>query len=98
MSLTGVFLKFASQNNFLSFKYILYYSLALGVLAVYAVFWQIILKKFELYIAYGNKAIGTVWAFVWSYFIFNDKITLNMIIGAALIISGSILMVTKDVK
>ena len=43
-SLTGVASKFASGEDFLSFKFILFYGLVLFGLFVYAIAWQQIIK------------------------------------------------------
>lgn len=43
-SSSGVFLKFASMYEFLSFKIIFYFGMTVAVIGVYAVLWQDVLK------------------------------------------------------
>ena len=56
-TLSTVFAKFASGQEFMSFKFILYYGLEMLILAVYAVVWQQLIKKFDISVAYANKAM-----------------------------------------
>ena len=97
-SLSGIFFKFASKNIFMSFNFIAFYSMGLMILAIYSFFWQIILKEFELYVAYGNRAMVTIWSFIWSFFIFHETINFKMIFGGILITIGTILLVVKNDK
>jgi len=97
-SFAGVFLKLASFYPFFSFKFVSFYAVALFIMVIYAFFWQIILSKFKLTTAYANKGIGIMWTFVWGRLFFGEAITINMIIGAMLIITGVILLVTKNVE
>ena len=50
-TLSTVFAKFASGQEFMSFKFILYYGLEMLILAVYAVVWQQLIKKFDISVA-----------------------------------------------
>jgi len=60
-SLSSLCSKFASQYEFLSFKFCLYYFLVLLFLFMYALGWQQVLKHLDLTTAYANKAITNVW-------------------------------------
>lgn len=93
-SLTGIFSKLASQNEFLSFKFIVFYGLALMGLFIYAILWQQVLKKLPLTTAFANKSITVVWGMFWGTMFFREKISLFMIIGAVIIIGGIYLVVT----
>lgn len=62
-------------------------------LAVYAFFWQKILKRVELSVAYANKAAGLLWTLVWSAFFFGEQVTVRNMIGLLVICAG-VLMVT----
>ncbi len=95
-SLSGVCSKLASQHQFLSIEFCLYYSGILILLAMYAVVWQQIIKKIPLTVAFANKAITIIWSFVWSVILFDDKITINKIVGMLLVISGIVLFVMSD--
>ena len=72
------------------------YGLLLVIMAVYAVLWQQILKKLPLNVAYANKAVTVIWGLIWGMIIFKEQITLNNILGAALIILGIYVVVKAD--
>ena len=87
-SSTGVFSKLASAEEFLSLGYLLRFGLVVLALGVYAVLWQIILKRFPLSRAYLYKSITVIFSLTFAFFIFGERITVQNILGAVLIISG----------
>lgn len=95
-SLTGIFSKMASKYDFLSFKFIFFYSMVLFILFVYAVLWQQILKLMPLTTAYLNKAVVVVWGIIWGSLIFHEKITWNMILGSIIIVLGVCVVAKGD--
>ena len=95
-SLTGVASKFAAGEEFMSFKFILFYGLSLFGLFIYAFVWQQIIKHMPLITAYANKGVTVIWGILWGYFIFSEEITIRKIIGAIIIIAGIVLIVTAD--
>ena len=95
-TLSTVFAKFASGQEFMSFKFILYYGLEMLILAVYAVVWQQLIKKFDISVAYANKAMGLLWSIVWSILIFNETITIKNVIGVVIVIVGTIIVNSED--
>ncbi len=97
-SLTGVASKFAAAEDFLSFKFILFYGLVLFGLFIYAIGWQQIIKHMPLISAYANRGVTVIWGIVWGYFIFSEEITVRKLIGAAIIICGIVFIVTADAK
>lgn len=94
-SFCGVFSKLASQNEFLSIKFIIFYVISILILGIYAILWQQILKKFSLTTAFFNKAITIIWGMLWGIIFFKETITLNMIIGAIIVLIG-VGLVVKD--
>ncbi|MCM1272133.1 MAG: EamA family transporter [Clostridium sp.] len=78
-----------------SLKFLLAYGMVLVIMFAYAIVWQQILKKFDLTIAYANKAAVILFGIVWGAIIFREKISWNMIVGSVIIIIG-IWMVAKD--
>ena len=94
-SFCGVFSKFASQNEFLSMKFIIFYGISILILGIYAILWQQILKKFSLTTAFFNKAITIIWGMLWGIIFFKEAITINMIIGAIIVLIG-VGLVVKD--
>lgn len=85
---------FLSKGIF-SFEFLGTLALTFIILAVYAYFWQRILKKVELSIAYLSKGVGLFWTLLWSALVFKEKITLGNVIGLVIIIAG-IIMVNLD--
>ena len=95
-TLSTVFAKFTSGQEFMSFKFILYYGLEMLILAVYAVVWQQLIKKFDISVAYANKAMGLLWSIVWAILIFNETITIKNVIGVVIVIVGTIIVNSED--
>ena len=95
-TLSTVCAKFASGQEFMSFQFILYYGIEMMILGVYAIIWQQLLKKFDVSIAYANKAMGLLWSIVWAILIFNDTITIKNVIGVLIVIIGTIIVNNED--
>lgn len=77
-------------------KFILFYSLVLLDLAVYAIVWQQILKELPLVSAYANKAVTVIWGLIWGMVIFKESLTIWNVIGAIVIIIGIYIVVRAD--
>jgi drug/metabolite transporter (DMT)-like permease len=95
-SFSSVLSKLAANEEFLSFKFCLCYGGIIILLGIYAIFWQQIIKKLPLTSAFANKAITIIWGILWGMLFFNEKLTLGMIIGSLLIISGIVLYALSD--
>jgi drug/metabolite transporter (DMT)-like permease len=95
-SFGSVLSKMASAEEFLSLAFILYYSLFLAVLFVYALLWQQILKRFPLTVAFANKAITILWGIVWGVLFFGEVLRWGMLLGSVIIVSGIYLVVSDD--
>ena len=95
-TLSTVFAKFASGQEFLSFKFILFYGIEMVILGLYAIIWQQLIKKFDISVAYANKAMGLLWSIIWAILIFNDTITVKNIIGVIIVIVGTIIVNSED--
>lgn len=91
-SLSTVAANLASKHEFLSFKYILFFGLEFVILAVYALIWQQMIKKFQLSIAYANKALTLMWSMVWNFIIFHNGITPFKVVGVVLVVIGVMVM------
>lgn len=91
-TLSGVAAKFASGNDFLSMKFILFYGVEIAVLGIYAILWQQIIKKFDLSIAYANRAMALLWSMIWAVVFFHENITIKNIIGVLIVIVGTIIV------
>ncbi len=91
-TLSTVTAKFASNEEFLSIKFILFYGLEIFILGVYAILWQQIIKKFEISVAYANRAMSLLWSIVWAIVFFGEQITLKNVIGVIIVIIGTIIV------
>jgi len=92
----AVLMKIASGYDAFSYEFILYYVLAVGVMGIYAILWQQVLKRVPLTVAYSNKAITVLWGMILGWIIFNETITWKMIIGALIVVAGIIVMVNGE--
>lgn len=95
-SMSGICSKLAAKENFLSFKFCLYYALIIILLGFYAIGWQQIIKRLPLTTAFANKAVTVVWGIIWGTVFFHESITIGKIIGAALVIAGVVVYARAD--
>ena len=87
----SIFIKYASQQEFMSWNYMLSIIGAVGVMGLYAVLWQQVLKRIELSIAYMFKGTSIIFVMLFAYVLFGEQITWNNILGAVIIIIGIVL-------
>lgn len=92
----GIFSKRAAGTEFLSWDFIFNYGMVLAILMVYAVFWQLILKKLPLTVAMANKSATVIWGLIFGGLIFKEHISLSNIIGAVIIIAGIVIVALAD--
>lgn len=91
-SLSTVAANMASKHEFLSWGYIFFFGLEFVVLAIYAILWQQIIKKFQLSVAYANKSLTLLWSMLWNYIIFSQGITPGKVAGVVLVMIGVMIM------
>ena len=91
-SITSVLAKFASEQEFLSGGFILFYGLEVIVLGIYAVCWQQIIKRFDISVAYANKATVLLWGAVWSRLIFKEVQSPRQFAAMGLVIAGVVIL------
>ena len=91
-SLSTVAANMASKQEFLSLKYILFFGLDFCILGVYAILWQQVIKKFQLSIAYANKASTLLWSMLWNFIIFSQGITPGKVVGVLMVMVGVVVM------
>lgn len=77
------------------FRILLFTGLEFLCLAVYAVLWQQAIKKFDLSVAYANRAMVLLWSMIWAVLVFHDTITLKNILGVGLVIAGTFVINTE---
>ena len=92
LSCSGVCLKMASMQDFLSPAYFFYFGMTVLVMAVYAVLWQKVLEDIPLNIAYLCKSSTVGISLLYAYLLFGEHISRNNILGCAMIIAGIMLL------
>ena len=95
-SMSGICSKMAAGQNFLSFKFCLFYSCVIILLAVYAVVWQQIIKRLPLTTAYANKAVTVAWGLVWGIIFFYENVTFGKVAGIFIVIAGIVIYSLAD--
>lgn len=95
-TLSTVAAKFASGAEFLSLKFIICYGIEILILGIYAILWQQIIKRFDLSVAYANRAIGLLWSLVWATLFFNEVVTIKNVIGVIIVIIGTMIVNSDD--
>ena len=79
-------------SGYSSTLFIFYYLLSLFFLAVYAILWQLSLKKTPLNVAYPLKSVTIIINMVLASILLKETVTINMLIGSLFIISGAYLI------
>ena len=96
-TLSGVAGKLAASHPFLSAGFILWYAAEIAVLGVYALLWQQIIKRFDLSVAYANRAFAIFWTFLWSILLFHEQVRPANVIGIIIVFLG-IQLVNTDAR
>lgn len=91
-TVSSVMAKFASANKETPIKFFLFLGLEFVILAVYAVLWQQMIKRFDLSVAYANRSMAILWSMIWAVIFFHDKITLRNVLGVLLVLLGTIVV------
>lgn len=87
-STTGIFSKIAAGQIWWSVPFMLCCAGVIGVLIIYAIGWQQVMKHLPLSVAFANKPVVIIWGMIWGKTIFGEYITVMNIIGVFLIILG----------
>lgn len=95
-TLSTVAAKFASNQEFFSIGFIVCYGIEIFILGIYAILWQQIIKKFEISVAYANRAMALLWSILWALVFFHEEITINNVIGVIIVIIGTIIVNRDD--
>ena len=62
----SIFIKYASQQEFMSWNYMVGLIAAVGVMGLYAVLWQRVLMRIELSMAYMFKGTSLIFVMLYS--------------------------------
>ncbi|MCR5293627.1 MAG: EamA family transporter [Lachnospiraceae bacterium] len=91
-TMSGICSKMTSNYDPFSFNWLFWIGLEVCALGVYAVFWQQIIKRFDLSIAYANRAFAIFWSMLWAILLFREKITPANVMGVLIIFAGIMLV------
>ena len=95
-SMSDLFSKLASGCDFLSGLYFVYLSGAVLVLVLYALLWQMVLKRIPLNKAYMFRSLGVVYGLGIAFLVFHENITWLNILGSALVLSGLLILLSDS--
>lgn len=97
-TLSSVMAKLASGQEVFSGAFFGFYLAELVILGIYALLWQQMIKRFELSVAYTNRAMALLWSMVWAVVIFHDSVSVRQIAGVVLVILGTLVVNTEGQK
>ena len=86
---------FGHEIHALTWTGYLWLFLEVCCLGLYAVLWQQIIKRFDLSIAYCNRAFAVCWSFLWGILFFGERARPLNIVGIAVVLLG-IILVNQD--
>lgn len=95
-SLSTVFSKLAGGYELLSLQFIIFLGLMFVCLGVYAIFWQKVLAKFKLSVAYANRAADLLWGIIFGAIFFSEPITIQKIVSVVIVFVGILLVIQSD--
>lgn len=90
-SSASIMMKFSSSSESVIVS-LLYLLAAFGILGVYAILWQQILKNTPLSMAFMFKSVTIVYGMFFAAFIFDEKISTYNIMGALMIMIGIVVL------
>ncbi len=91
-TLSSVVAKLATGKELFSFSFFLFYGLEIGILGVYAILWQQMIKRFDLSVAYANRAMALLWSALWSVLLFEEGLGPKQVAGIVLVILGTVIV------
>lgn len=97
-SMSGLFTKQASYYDFLSLPYLCCLIGVVLVFAIYAVLWQVALKRVPLSQAYLFRSLGVVYGLALAAFVFNESITWTNMIGGLIVLVGLVILLSEGTE
>ena len=68
----------------------------LFLLGIYAIGWQVMLKRFNLGVAYANRSSVVIWGILLAWLCLGEPLSWTLALGAAMIIGGIILVSMEE--
>ena len=91
-SFSGLLSKLAAGYAFLSIPYFLCLAGVLAVLGLYAVLWQVALKRVPLSLAYPFRSLGVVYGLAIAGIVFHEDVSVQNVLGGCIVLAGLLLM------
>ena len=91
-TISSVMAKFASASAEAPLRMLVFLGLEFVILAIYAVLWQQMIKRFDLSVAYANRSMAILWSMIWAVIFFHDEITLRNILGVLIVLMGTVIV------
>ena len=88
----GICTKMAAMQEAFSWPYLLWFGGAVGLIGVYAVLWQQVLRRIELGTAYMFKGTTLIFTMFIAALLFGETITIPNIVGSVIIVTGITLL------
>lgn len=86
---SSVIMKFAANCDNIIYKMLLF-GLSIGVLVIFSILWQKLLKNVDLVKAYIFKSTTIIWNVIYGIILFGEKISVNMAFGMIIVTVGVI--------
>lgn len=93
-TLSSVVAKLATGRELFSLSFFLFYGLEIVILGIYAILWQQMIKKFDLSVAYANRAMALLWSALWAVILFHEGLSVKQMFGIVLVIMGTVIVNT----
>jgi len=94
-SFVGVLSKLAAMSEAVP-MFLVIVSFQIFTLALYALAWQQILKRFTLITAMSCRGVVVILSLVWAFVIFNERVTIFNIIGSLIIVLGICIVSSEE--
>lgn len=95
-TINSIIAKKATATEPMSFAFFAFFALEACVLGIYAICWQQMIKRFDLAVAYANRAMAILWTALWAVVFFHENISLKQIIGIGLVVAGTVIVNTES--
>jgi len=91
-TLSSVVAKMATGKELFSVSFFLFYGLEIIILGIYAILWQQMIKRFDLSVAYANRAMAILWSALWAVVLFHESLGIKQLIGIGLVVLGTVIV------
>lgn len=95
-SLTNVAARYAGFFELISLPALSLYALSFGLLGMYAILWQQVLKQMPLSHAYLAKAVTIPLGLFWGWSLFGEALTPTRLVGAGIVLVGVLVLSSAE--